>query len=1482
MPDSTFGQGFTASIVNNTANYLSADRTTLGMVDGATAAIQYVKIVWGGSGEAKFVSDLGSDPSALPISLNNADNWFLVDSIRDTVHQTSSGKTAVRVVIDGSGVCFAGASFGNIVIGAGLTIVGFNNATAANLGVTFGTVGFTAPFIPIRNFVFPGTGVTESLRVTGGMYILGGTVSIGTTFSIDLGSGVTINSVVGGSLPVTVSGGVSLGSGTVNVNLNSIKSGTTMGVVLTRPSGLFYPGSDSGIPVFGVSGATAIPVTIASSAGGLVGVTIPQLVGVTFTGSFSTDLSQGVTINGVRAGAVLGTTISGPVRIVSDSVLDVTFGSMGVTFSVARITTDNNGIAIRGITGATPVPVIIEGGLGGITVQGLTVSVPSAFGISGGTLTGIANRIGVTGSVEIHKVPVGITVAIGNEPKVTLLNTSSTTAVAVKIDTFTTLGSEKLIDHLKGLTVNVSGANFNITGATVVRIDGGSVSISNTPSVSFTTSSSAGVQGTNESRDTNPVGVSLTGMLRGLSGYVAPGSTIPSLMGVSLAGVGVCGGALKVFFDGAGISISGITVDLQAITEVGISGGKIRLDGGTIGLVRALEISGGVSLSGTPSVTFGVMSIRPAVSGEASGTTFGVVIVKPGGGLYDNHTLGVGVVGISAPLTNPVGVTVGTVTVKTVGDTLGVTLDKGGAVTMGTVTVGSVSSVSTVSGTVGTVLSLPSTTFPVNTNVGSGGSRGWIGVSGATFYGIPVIGGIQGETALPVGVSLGGVGVSAGALKVFFDGAGISISGITVDLKAITEVGISGGKIRLDGGTIGLVNIAEINGGTIAGITNVVRVDGEGRTFGMVWSLPTKTFNVAPPPIVGGETPGQRLHVGMGTGGGQGWIGVSGTTFYGIPVIGGISGNFALPVAVTFGAVGATLVGKVHVYGTNATADAIGVTFVGGGIQISNSVAIENKSGETFGVNAHIASITSGVMHGITFGVVPVDITGRAMTGSRVASGSIVGFPIVGVLGATAVGVTFSGITIGGIVGTTFGGITFATTRTIIVGSSFVDGGGSRGIPVFGVAGTTAVRVDVVGGTVAGVFITDAPGITVLGVTTGIPIHGVSGATAVGVTFGAVISSISFPQAGITIVAINGATAIGVTWGSGGVLVTGSVSLSGTGKANLVNYTTDAPNNVPVKPGSGMSGDSLIHAPYTGEGIVVTQKHGAVFARGLTLGYFIRSGTLTDAINEGTDMVGRSGGIFYFFRRNAIPVTIDWLSTTAAPYQRPYVYADTNPLATTGINSGRVRLSQGLWLQLTKWDFISHVFVGYTASNAFEFERNAQIMHKEYQVAPIWAHAMDQFRRWPGVTGNISIQGSNDFDTAGAPTTNPIQKQYVGVIEKPSRLFIPCKDAGEIFMAVRGDFKTHTIGSGFWDTESSSVTGDIYSQTTLYERSHYASAFFGFTGAEPNLDSNGLPIRGYEEYFGDATPLPYWGNSGGYTANFPLSNEIPFIRIWGY
>ena len=75
-------------------------------------------------------------------------------------------------------------------------------------------------------------------------------------------------------------------------------------------------------------------------------------------------------------------------------------------------------------------------------------------------------------------------------------------------------------------------------------------------------------------------------------------------------------------------------------------------------------------------------------------------------------------------------------------------------------------------------------------------------------------------------------------------------------------------------------------------------------------------------------------------------------------------------------------------------------------------------------------------------------------------------------------------------------------------------------------------------------------------------------------------------------------------------------------------------------------------------------------------------------------------------------------------------------------------------------------------------------------MAPVWAHAIDQFRRFPGFTGNNNPVANNDwnssfpFDVNSSTATLPAQKQFIGVIEKPTRIFVPCRDAGEVYVLI--------------------------------------------------------------------------------------------------
>ena len=1266
MSDS-LGQGFTASIVNSAANYVSSDRSTLGMVDGVTGAIQYVKLVWGGSGEAKFVSEAGTDPSALPVSLNNADNYWLINSVIDTVHRAPSGATAFRVAVDGSGLCFAGACFGNINIGAAISIAGFcAGATNANFGVTFGTVGITAPNgLRVRNFL-SGAGVVEPLQVTGGVYGLGGTFAISNALSVDLSAGVTIMGVRAGfTMPVSIgAGGLSLGSDQIVTRINSIAPGITIGVALTTPGGTFFPGAYQGIPVFGVSGATALGVTFS----GNVGVTFSGTVGVTFTGSFTTDLSAGVTIVGTRSGLVLGTTTSGPIQIVASSLLGITQnGLLGVTFGkIGFNTASAMGVSISdvGLSGNALLVAVVGAGLCLGTVT-LTATQFGVYGLAGATAIAVTGRQGNTfGMVMVNPVgglplpgsdkgiPVfgvsgatamGTTfgsVTIANSVKI--LNNLSADSIPVKIKDWQSLDNNiNLIEHLKGLTVSISGFSAAMTiGATLGVFSGSTylgvflpstgISISTMPNVILDSSSIAAVKGQADSLTNSPVGISMTGLLKGLSGFGTGGA----LIGITFPGVGICGpfNALNVAVVGAGLCLG--TVTLTA-TQFGVYG----LTGAT-----------GVNIS------------------QIAGSTLATVLT-----------------------------------------------DRTGVV---------------------------------------------LGHSGAAFIGFPVHG-VSGATALGVTFS-GNVGTTFG---------GVTFSG------------------------------------------NV------GTTFG-------------------------------------------GVTFGGVT----FSGN----VGTTFG--------KVFVFGDATTNNAIGITWLGSQ-SIAGDVAIKNSTGSSLGVlilggTASIRPYAYGNVLGSTLAVVLTNTIGFPL---GMSGATLMGVPVFGVNGATALGVTFAGnvgTTFGGV---TFGGVTFSTVKTVIVGSAFADGGNNLGVPVYGVVGATSVKVEVVGGTLTGIFLTEGAGITVLGVSSGIPVFGVSGATAIGVTFGGINTNILFPTTGITIAAISSGVTFGIT---GGVRIDNIPEVILNGDNNTVKISGD----VGIIAGGLMNGFAKLLAATAAHGIIVTTKGGNQFMWGLTIGPWLGVSGGVSGIPLGSDIIGASGATVWFFRPTPIPAT--------------YLYNGPGIDGSTPAGITAVPLKQGLHIQLTKWDAISHVLIGYTAPSHFEFLKNAQVLHKEYQVAPIWGNAMDQFRRWPGgVTAN-SILASADpindkgIDALGRPEYNfggdaaHIEpKHHIGVIEKPSRIFVPTNDAGLVYILPKADYYNHAIGSGFWDQE----TG-IWTSYTLYERSHFAGEMYGFSGGEPDLTDNGAP--GSSAQYGETSTGTNILTTGA-AYNFRQSEAIgkilasygsgtPFIRMWGY
>jgi hypothetical protein len=1462
MSDSQ-GQGFTASIVNSIANYVSADRSVLGMADGTTGAIQYVKLVWGGSGEVNFVSETGTDPSALPVSLSNADNFWLTDAIINTVHRTSAGNTAFRVAIDGAGLCFAGACFGNISLGAGMTVLGFApGSTNANLGVTFGTVGVTASFLRMRNFV-SGAGVTEAFVVGGTVNIGGGTVAISNSLSVDFGNGVTIAGIRAGfTLPVSIgAGGLSLGSDPIVARIASVAGGVTIGVALTTPGGTFFPGAYQGIPVFGVSGATALGVTIS----GPISITASGLLGVTFTGSFSSTTTlpaSGITIASIASGALVGITAPAPIEIFTNQVLGVSFDqTVGTTFGTVRVV----GVA------SSPIGVSL-GNLGSVGLSGdalkvafdgsglcmgtvnATLNIP-ATGITiakvlGGTLDNVTIKGGTLTTLG-GTVAISNTVAVGGTVTATI-NNADGSPVPIKISSYTPTSGNGLKTLLDGLKVEVSGGSQSSVGATLVSNAGstwlgvfatGSVDIRN--NISLATNTEILVKGHSDTRGVtpvSPVGITFTGALFNLRGLtMADGSGIG--MGISLAGVGLSGNALKVSLEGVGICLGTVTLNSASFAVFGSGTGATAVNisqksGDTFGTVLT-DVTGKVlGHSGSQFIGLPVFGVS---GGTAFGTTFSTVkalvgpdttlsgasgvfkinLVKSDGSGFHSPADGVPVYGSTNA--TPVGITwTGTPTFS-VGNTVGV---------RGSVGIDS-----------GAFIEIKGHTE----TTGTAGTR----PLGITFTGslFDLRGlAMKGLSGVGIGVSLGGVGMSGDALKVSLEGVGICLGTISFSGGFPDAIGICGG-VTIAGGTISFISGGTFNvlGGTLTGISNPVTVTG-------TVSIRPLTFNSGFSGMSGGGTTFNSILTDV-----RGVpIGHNGAgSFIGFPAY-GVSGATAVGVTMDFGVLFDSVNGRLKVTGGINILNTPDVTISSGTITtITNEVSVKTNSGVSLGVTFGTVKVQSASPTG-TFGVV---FTNAAGTPLGLSGATVVGVPVVGVLGATAVAVTFGsssiGVTFGGI---TFGGITFATTRSILVGSAFADGGNNLGVPVYGVAGTTAVRVDVVGGTVAAIFVADAPGITILGVTSGIAVFGVSGATALGVTFGPITSTTTFPNTGITI----GAFTSNIT----GLTITGTVGLASGAQVSISgNPTVQITADVPIKAGSNMTNSDKLLGNSLAAGVLITEKQGPAFAVGLTLGNFIQETTSSSQAN----VVGVSGATFYFFSTTPFAVTKNWIGD-----------------GRNGTISGNpsVPLRQGLHIQLTKWDLISHVLIGYTAASQFEFERNAQVLTKEYQMAPIWSHAADQFRRYPGFTGNNSPVINNDFDSTHPFTdglgnlVTPVQKQYIGVIEKPTRIFVPCRDAGEVYVQVKGDYQSHAIGSGFWNQE----TG-VYTPYSLYERSYYANNIYGFTGGEPNMTDSG----------GKGSTSDYGSNPEGVniiqltvsgksviTTIFEGYANNPFIRIWGY
>jgi len=1526
---SSSGQGFTGSIVNGLPNYVLADRSTIGMGDGVTGAIQYVKILWGGSGEANLVSDSAADPSALPVSLNTPENYFLTDALINGMTYTN-GVTAFAVkILDAAGLCLGSVS---ISLGTGFTLEGVRSGLT--LGVTFGAITAPAAGIAIKNAVVGGT--TQTLGITGSVYVLGGTVAVSglDLSSLSFGSGLTIAGISAGvTLPVLFSGGTLDGiANTVGTRIKGIDGGVTLAAVLYSPGGTFLgSGLCGSLLISGVSGATPVGVTfgtLTSLTGSINILNTPTVKIDSSTNTVkiaSTDNTVKIASsdNTVKIASSDNTvkiaSTDNTVKIAStDNTVKIqptltstgTAGQAGGGTTFNSVLTNFNGVPIgydvsggvatfrgfpvHGVSGATAIPVQIVGGLSGITITGL--SFPTSFAVSGGTLAVSGGTLGFVqiGSISGGTVNIGNTVTVAGSVSfsntsldVNVSNTDDANAIAVApVSGWKDSSNTSLKSHLEGLTVAVSGLNFSgglsIVGATAIPVGitvgtgasayalGGlgvtfaSVTISGTPQVSLSAASSIAVDGSSSSRTTAPVGVTLIGGLPlGITAVGISGTTSSTVLGVGLYGkgpsgfvpIGMTGDALNVTIVGG---LSGITITGFAFpTSFAVSGGTLAVSGGTLGFVQIGSISGGtvnigntVTVGGTVSASISNTRV-PVFLADSSGTAISTIDAVPVFGYA-------GATAISVVLSDQFGTPLAFGASGPSGTIIGVpVVGISGATAIGV----------TIGGPIGLRGITPGMTSGV-TAIGVLFTNNWgvpLGLSGATVVGMPVFG-VSGATAIDVRIVAGTFGVTLNATintSVTFGATlGIRITeGVTTGATSgITAIGVVfannfGVPLGLSGATVVGMPVFGLPGATAIGVTfshvstrPVLGSSGIGGLSGGGTTFNTVLTTVAGVPIGYDLTGGAAI-------------------FRGFPVH-GVSGATAIPIEVT----GAGLKffdgisynndsdAFIGIWNTvKITGDStlrIGVTFEG-------PVKLEaqfSTGGEAFVRVGTTGSVLVGVTGTVALQTLANGIT-RGATGVAVlftnnfgvplglSGATVVGMPVFGLPGATAIGVTFGAITFGAAgMGVTFGGITFSTTRTVIVGTSFAGGGGNLGLPVFGVAGATAVQVSVVGGTVSGIFTTEPGGITVTAVPTGIPVFGVSGATAMGVTFAGSVRV----TGGVSLLGT-----AGVTFGA----ITGSVSIVGTPSVSIpsaVSVQNTSGGSLKVEPSSAYSSNRIVSGSTTDTGFIVVQKPGVKFARGLTLS--------TDFIN-----VTVVGGI-----------TAVSINTSPVCVTKNY----TGEIQ--GVINGEISvpLKHGLYVQMTKWDLLSHVYVGYTAASLSEFDRHAQVLYREYQVAPIWGNAMEQFRQFAGKGGNSAAFANDTMadgsDLSANTETHPVQKQFVGVIEKPTRIFIPCRDAGEVYIKVVGDYSNHTIGSGFWNFEGGTAQ---WSAHTLYERGFYASdmsainAFIGgdTDGGNPALNTDGSLVEGLP---GIVVAQP--GSGIAIQKILDSYQNNPFIRIWGH
>jgi hypothetical protein len=556
---------------------------------------------------------------------------------------------------------------GGVTISAPVTMAGMSFGGAVTIsnviGVSFaGGTGGSSTTIAVLSA--PGVTAIGAMSLAGGaVSIAGGVVSVAGLSFVALPTVSGAVSIAGGAAVVSLTG-INLSAGAIPVLIEGTRTdiGTQSAPQLTtlQPSigslGLVVKLAGPGVTVVGgsLNSVAGGVISLAgggtgdlSVAGGLQGVTIANVVGVSFGGSASAPTIAVLSVAGLSFGGAV--TIS--------NVVGVSFaagGSIGTTIAVLS-TSGVFGASVTGAVSVTGGAFSLAGGV--VSVAGLSaigsVTISNVLTITGAiSLANFGSQLNtVTGGVvSVAGLSFGGAVTISNVVGVSFAGAATVAILSIGGSGTTVTGGVSIIgipnSLLYALPPGGTGGPVNLQESTVnpsaglpgliVRIAdgttvmGGGISVANTYEFSI----AGAVQGVTIA---NVVGVSLVG----------GGSTSsPTVSVLSVGGQVTVTGGVSINAPNNGMPLTGFPVDIQdafltvaimtisgnttVVGAVSIAGqAPVTVPGGVVSIAGGLiTVGGAVSVAGTNTVSisggFSNVSVhsqwvgQPSIGGSAA------------------------------------------------------------------------------------------------------------------------------------------------------------------------------------------------------------------------------------------------------------------------------------------------------------------------------------------------------------------------------------------------------------------------------------------------------------------------------------------------------------------------------------------------------------------------------------------------------------------------------------------------------------------------------------------------------------------------------------------------------------------------------------------------------------------------------------------------------------------------------------------------